>query len=306
MIGAALLKGSSDPFGLTRLSDDELKKDKAALGDALAAQSLLGDTRLVSVRIDGAGGDDAILAALGEIESGADLTFLLIEGGDLGSGSKLVKAFEAAQRAVSMAFYEENEAERGQFARTLLKDEGIALTREANEALMDHLPTDRGLVRREIEKLAAYAHGRSDALGLEDLTALLPDAGDSAMDEAVNAASEGRAAAAMEALARIDALSGVSAIKALERKLMRLLEARGHIDRGVSPIDAAGKLRPPVFWKERDAFQAQLRAWTTPRLLRALDALWSAEIAAKSAQSPQAMLAADAFSKAAGFFRAGA
>ncbi|MBI1186418.1 MAG: hypothetical protein GC206_03680 [Alphaproteobacteria bacterium] len=303
-IAAALVRGGDDPYALTKLSEDEIKKDKAALGDALAAQSLLGDVRLVWARIEGAGADDAILAALGDIEGGAALTFLLVEAGDLGGGAKMVKAFEAAKSAAAMAFYDDSEAERGQFARGLLKDEGVTLTREAGEALIDLLPADRGLIRREVEKIAAFAHGRAEPMGLDDLTTLLPDAGYSALDEAVSAATDGRGAAAMEALARIDALSGVSAIKALERKLMRLLEARGHMDRGASPIDAAGKLRPPVFWKERDAFQAQLRAWSTPRILRALDALWAAEIAAKSAQSPQALLAADAFQKVSGLLSA--
>lgn len=296
-IAAALMKGADDPYALTKLSEDEIKRDKAALGDALAAQSLLGDVRLVWVRIEGAGGDDAILAALGDIESGAALTFLLVEGGDLGGSAKIVKAFEAAKRAAAMAFYEDAEGEREQFMRALLKAHGVALSLEANEALIDLMPADRGLIRSEVEKLAAFAHGRAEPLDVAALSALLPDAGDSALDDAVNAAADGRRAAAMEALARIDALSGVSAIKALERKLMRLLEARGHMDRGAAPTDAAAKLRPPVFWKERDAFQAQLRAWSTPRILRALDALWAAEIAAKSAQSPQALLAADAFEK---------
>ncbi len=289
------LHGADDPFALTRLSDEDLRKDKARLADALAAQSLLGGNRIAWVRLDAAGGEDAILAALAEIEAGAPGAFLIVEAGDLGGGAKLVKAFEAAKAAAALAFYEETEAERLAFARELLAAEHVTLTRDAGELLAARLPEERGLARQEILKLAAYAHGQADPLDTDDLAALLPDDAEGALDEAAAAALEGRAGAGIEALARIDGLSGVSALKTMERKLLRLLEARALMDGGLSPTDAAAKLRPPVFWKERDAFQALLRAWNEARLLRALDALWKAEIAAKQAASPHALLAADAY-----------
>ncbi|MGE0828345.1 MAG: DNA polymerase III subunit delta [Hyphomonadaceae bacterium] len=295
------LKGTDDPFALTRLSDDELKKDKARLADALAAQSLLGGPRVAWVKIEGAGADEPLLAALADIEAGLAGAFLIVEGGDLGGGAKLVKAFEAAKAGAAAAFYEETAAERAAYARDLLKAEAVALTREAGEAIFDLLPEDRALMRGEIEKLALFAHGREAPIGLGELSALLPDESDEALDAAIAAALAGRAGAAAEALARVEGVNGVAAIKAMERKLLRLLEARTLMDQGLSATDAAGKLRPPVFWKERDAFQAQLRSWSAVRLSRALDALWKAEIAAKQAQSPQALLAADAFQKTARF-----
>ncbi|MGE3248707.1 MAG: DNA polymerase III subunit delta [Hyphomonadaceae bacterium] len=289
------LKGSDDPFALTKLTDDEIKKDKARLADALVAQSLLGGPRVAWARIETSGGDDAILAALKEIENGAEGATLIVEAGDIGGSSKLVKAFEAATHAASMAFYEETDAERSAFARALLKDEGVTVSKDAADALDALLPADRGLARQEIQKLAAFAHGSKDALSADAISALLPDEGESALDESVNAAVSGRAGEAAEALARVEGLSGVSAIKAMERRMLRLLEARTLMDKGLSAQDAAGKLRPPVFWKERDAFQAQLARWPSARVLRALDALWAAERAAKQAQSPQELLAADAF-----------
>jgi DNA polymerase-3 subunit delta len=131
------------------------------------------------------------------------------------------------------------------------------------------------------------------------LDALLPSENDAVLDEAVHAATDGRGSAAQEALARIAGLSGVTAIKALERRLLRLLEVRTQMDQGVSAADAAARLRPPLFWKERDRFQSQLGVWSTQTLARALEGLWNAELAAKQAQSPQALLAADAFANAA-------
>jgi DNA polymerase-3 subunit delta len=76
---------------------------------------------------------------------------------------------------------------------------------------------------------------------------------------------------------------------------LRLQEARVAVDRGSSPVDAAAKLRPPVFWKERDIFNDHLRAWTMPRLAAALDVLWRAQLRAMTAAAPQDVIAAEAF-----------
>ena len=42
------------------------------------------------------------------------------------------------------------------------------------------------------------------------------------------------------------------------------------------------RLRPPVFWKQKDAFRAELRRWQVDGLSRALERLIDAEIACKS------------------------
>jgi DNA polymerase-3 subunit delta len=118
---------------------------------------------------------------------------------------------------------------------------------------------------------------------------------ESALDAASLAAAQGQAAQAVEALARIDALSGVSALRALLRRLHQLRDARTLIDGGMSPADAVAKLRPPVFWKERDAVAAQARLWSAKKLHAAYDLLWTAELRAKTAGAPQELIAADAY-----------
>jgi DNA polymerase-3 subunit delta len=157
------------------------------------------------------------------------------------------------------------------------------------------LPSDRGLARREIEKLALFAHDLGRAITGEDIEALMASEGDSALDAASLAAAQGKAAQAVETLARIDGLSGVSALRALLRRLHQLREARALIDAGASPSDAVAKLRPPVFWKERDAVAAQARLWSARKINAAYDVLWSAELRSKTAGAPQELIAADAF-----------
>lgn len=293
---AALAVGKSDdPYAITKLGEDEIKKDSARLADALAAQSLLGGPTIVWARISGKSADDAILDALAGIERGEPSGYLIIEAGDLGSTAPLVKQFTAAGNAAAIAFYEETEAERAQYARMRAKELNIAFDRGAEETFLALLPNDRGLAAREIEKIALYAVDLHRSINTEDLEALMASEAESELDAASLAAAQGKAAQAVEALARIDALSGVSALRALLRRMHQLRDARALIDAGASPTDAVAKLRPPVFWKERDAVAAQARLWTAKKLNAAYEVLWTAELRSKVAGAPQHLIAADAF-----------
>lgn len=289
------LGGSDDPYALTKLGEDEIKRDGACLADALAAQSLLGGPTVVWARIAGKAADAAILDALAGLEAGEAAGYLIVQAGDLGGGAELVKKFTAAKSAAAIAFYEESEAERGQHATRLAKELGLSFEPEAEAALLAALPPDRGLARRELEKLALYAHGLERKLSGEDIEALIAEGAESALDGASMAAAQGRSAQAVEALARIDAFSGVSALRALLRRMHQLRDMRALIDSGASPTDAVAKLRPPVFWKERDAVVAQARLWSAKKLNAAYDILWAAELRAKTAGAPHELIAADAY-----------
>lgn len=289
------LGGSDDPYAVTKLDDDEIRRDSAKLADALAAQSLLGGPTIVWARVGGKGADAAIVDAVEALEAGQSGGYLIVEAGELTAASELVKTFSAAKRAASIAFYEETDAERAHFARGLAKELSINFERDAEEAFLAALPPDRGLARQEIEKLALFAHGLGRKVTASDLAHLMTNESEGALDAASLAAAQGQADQAVEALARIDSLSGVSALRALLRRLLQLREARALIDSGLSPADAIAKLRPPVFWKERDAVAAQARLWTGKKLNAALDVLWTAELRAKTAGAPQDLIAADAY-----------
>lgn len=294
-LAAWALGKSDDPYAITKLGEDEIKRDSAKLADALAAQSLLGGPTIVWARISGKGADGAILDALAEIERGAPSGYLIVEAGDLGGAAELVRKFGAAANAAVIAFYEETEAERAVYAKALAKDLSIAFDRDAEDYFLSALPADRGLARQEIEKLALYAHNLGRNVSVADLEALMAAEAESALDAASLAAAQGKAAQAVESLARIDALSGVSALRALLRRLHQLRDARILIDSGMSSDEAIAKLRPPVFWKERDAVASQARLWTAKKLNAAYDVMWAAEMRSKTAGAPQELIAADAY-----------
>lgn len=292
-ISAKLLDGNSDPFAFTRLSEDELKRDKARLNDALAAQSFFSSgLQVVRVRADGDAAADAILDALKRIEAGDANAFLLIEGGDLAKKSKLRAGFEAAGKALAIAFYEESAEDLQRLAQSELSAAGVALEPAAWDVFAAALPTDRAAVRGEIEKLSLYAHGLSRALSVSEVRALSIAGAESEIDDAALAALSGDGAGALLALERADGGGGVMAARTLGRKLMRLAEAHALMAGGVSASEVADKLRPPVFFGEKPAFQKQLRLWGPEKLARGIELAFAAEAACKSAGAPVAVIIA--------------
>lgn len=293
---ARALAGSDDPFGLTRLNEDEVRKDKARLADALAAQSLLGGATCVWLRIEGESAADAILAAVKEIEGGADRAFLVVEAGEIAGKGKLVGAFEAAGRAAALAFYEESEAERAAALKAIIAERRLEMSGDGLALFLAEAPADRAAAKAEIEKLALFGHGLGRAIEMDEVAAL-SIAGDAPeLDAAVAAATAGQRAEAVEKLAQSDA-AAVSAIRALQRRVARLMEARLLVESGVPISDAGDRLKPRVFWKERDAFASQLRLWSLGRLSAAQAALWRAEVRAKTAGPVADPITADAFSQ---------
>jgi len=295
IIVRAATGGDSDPFAVTRLTDDDLRADKAALMDALTAQSLLGDARLVRVRLDTEAASPLVVEALKAIEAGMNGNFLLVESYNTASSSALVKAFEGAVKAVSLAFYEEDAADLDAFALEHFKAMGCAITPEALRVLRDTVTADRALLLREIEKLATFAYGLNPALSVEDVELLLGDSAASALDGAARLATDGAGAQAVESFGRMESGSAIVALKVLEKRLLRLAEAKALAEQGMGPQAAIKALRPPVFWKDQDVMAEQLRRWTPSGLSAALDLVWRCEMACKRAGAPQDLLAARLF-----------
>lgn len=292
---------AADDLSLTTLTEDDLRKDKTRLVEEVQVQSLLGGARAVRVRLEGDSAADALVRVVKHLdEGGPAAAWLIVEAGDLPARSRTRAAFEGAKRLAALPFYEDSADDLARLADSALKAAGLKLDPDARALLQRRLPSDRGLLTAELEKLTVFAHGDASALDAATLDALLPDDPEAAVDEAAQAALSGKGAEAAAGLSDLSSVSGVSALKALERKLLRLVQARRLMEGGLSAQAAVKALKPPVFWKEADAFTAQLRVWSPKALAQALDLVWRAQLRAMQAGAPQELIAAAAFRAIAG------
>ncbi|MBN9291564.1 MAG: DNA polymerase III subunit delta, partial [Hyphomicrobium denitrificans] len=133
------------------------------------------------------------------------------------------------------------------------------------------LGADRALSRAEIEKLALHSLGKQ-MITLEDVENVVGDAADLALERIAEAAAEGQTATAMTDFGRALA-SGESAqaiILMTQRYFLKLHKVRSDVDAGQRLDDALKSMRPPIFFKQREAFARQIRNWPRPQLDQAL------------------------------------
>ncbi len=293
----------TDPFRIADLDDHALTQDGARLFDEAAAISMLGGRRVVRVR--GAGNS---LAKLFErfLEEPAGDALVVVEGGDLAKGTGLRKLFEEDDDAAAIACYADSARDLSDVVRDALKKEGLSIAPDALEDAIGRLGADRGVTRRELEKLALYAHG-SGRVSLEDVRAVLGDEADVRIEEVCDAAGTGNVAELDLALERLwtAETSPIAILRMAMSHFQRLALARAYVERG-EPIDSAmRRLRPPIHFMRATAFKNQAQRWNEVRLGDALDLLLDTEALCKTTAIPAEAACGRALLNIAAMARAG-
>lgn len=275
----------SDPFRVAEFTGAQLKDDPARLADEAAAISFGGGQRVVLVR-QAADACEAACKSFLALDTPAD-ALVVLDAGDLSPRSKLRKLFEAAKNAACIPCYADDARTLPDVIRQTLGGHGLNVDRDAMGLLMQSLGSDRSVTRGELDKLALYmgdekqvteAHVR-DAIG---------DSGATATDDAIYAAAGGDAGKLETALTRLlaDGTNAVQIVRAAQRHFQRLHIARGDMATGMNADQATKALRPPIIFKQADAFRGQLGLWSEDKLARAFEILTQAETDCKTTGLP--------------------
>ena len=158
----------------------------------------------------------------------------------------------------------------------------LSIEDDARTLLQSRLGADRALSRAEIEKLALYSLGRA-TITLENVEGLVGDAAGLALERIAEAAADGRTKNAISDFGRALA-SGESAqmvIAVVQRYFLKLHRVRSDVDAGQRLDDALKAIRPPLFFKQKDAFARQVRSWPRGQLDQALRRIAEAAKAAR-------------------------
>lgn len=291
-----------DPFLIADLDDGVLVSDPARLFDEAAAISMLGGRRVVRVRSAGNN-----LAKLFErfLEEPAGDALVVVEAGDLAKSGALPKVFLGADNAACIACYGDTPRDLPDVVRDTLRAEGLTIAPDALADAASRLGSDRGVTRRELEKLALYARGQKQVT-LEDVRAVLGDEAEVRSEEALDAAGSGDLKKLDLALERLW-ISGISAVAIVRMALshfQRLALARTDMDRGETLDSAMRKMRPPIHFMRQASFKQQVNQWESARLLEACDLLLETEALTKTTAIPAETVTARALFQIAAMARA--
>ncbi|MDX9689676.1 MAG: DNA polymerase III subunit delta [Proteobacteria bacterium] len=276
----------NDPFAVSRFLGNEIKDERGRLFDEMATPPFGGGRRLVRLQRAIESNAEEVARVIAEMPAGNGL--LLIEAGDLEKRSKLrVAAEAAANEVVAIACYVEEGAAKAKTIAALIQANSLTARPEVIRFLGDVLPPDRLAQQQEMDKLFLYVTDKKH-IELDDVRAIISDAGAANLDELVQSTLLGHVAESQQILAHLyeEQTSPVAIFRALQRHLLRLQMALAHKQNGASAEAALKKLRPPVFWKQEKPMLAQLQRWSLEKCERRLAQLAEAEAAVKRTGAP--------------------
>lgn len=293
-----------DNFGLTDLSENDLKSDPARLADEAAAFSMLADARVVRVR--GAGDITGRIADgfLKGVEDGSVKAEALVifESGELTPRSKLRALAEKSKIAASVACYADEGRALQSVVEETLRAAQLSIDSGAMGLLLTNLGQDRGLTRQELEKLmlfkgvgtASFAGGQITS---DDIEAILGVSEAGRLDEVMDAAMFGNMEVLDHALNNVFSagMNAPTLLRMLGTHIERIYSVRTQKDQGADTKQAMKSLRPPVFFKREKAFARQVAGWPPNRLERAMTITLKAEIECKRTGSADHAICAQAF-----------
>jgi DNA polymerase III subunit delta len=277
----ALIRASvddvNDPFSLARLDGDDLATEPTRLVEEANTIPLFGGRRAVWVKVGSRNIAPAVEALLAAASPDCRV---VIEAGDLRRNAPLRALCERAKNAAALPCYEDDQKTLDRLIDTEMRQSGLTIAPEARAALLPLLGGDRLASRSEIEKLALYARGRP-RVELEDVIAVSADASALALDELLDAAFAGKTADVefQFAKARTAGTAPSAIVAAAIRHVAMLHRARLSVDAGHSAGAAADEMR--MHFSRKPLVEAALRAWSTPRLARAMSQLAEAALEAR-------------------------
>jgi DNA polymerase III subunit delta len=266
----------NDPFALARIEGEELSANPSRLVEEAHTIPLFGGRRAVLVK---AGARNISVALEPVIAAPMSECRVIIEAGDLRKTAPLRALCEKAKVAAALPCYVDGARDLARLIDEELKTANLSIAPDARAALTLLLGEDRLSSRSELRKLALYAMGK-ERVELDDVRAAVADASELALDGVIDAAFAGetRAVETEFGKARAGGSSPAAIVSAAIRQVANLHKMKLAVEGGDSIEFAMKRGAPPVHFTREAAVGAALRAWTPPRLLRAMDQLAGASL----------------------------
>lgn len=266
---------------LERLDSAVLRKDPAALLDAMKAVGFFPGVRVVHVESATDTTTKAMKSALEGWQKGDAIT--VVTAGQLTARSSLRKLFESGRETLAIGIYTDppsrEEIEHQLIAKGLnnlppdtMRDLQI-LAREI----------DPGDFAQTLEKLSLYKLNDPTPATPQDLLECAPVTIDAGLDALVRHVAEGRSSEIGPHMARLASQgANPTTLTITTTRHFRQLHAAAASPQGVDT--ALSRARPPVFGPRRDQMARQARNWGLSRLEAALSVLMETDLTLRSSK----------------------
>jgi DNA polymerase-3 subunit delta len=247
-----------------------LSDNPGRLADEARAIPMFGGRRAISLRVSG---NRSIEAALTELLDNPPVdAWVIVVAGDLRKTSPLRKLAETRAGAWSIACYADSDRDLDRIIDEETGAAKLTIADDARSELKRLIGSDRMMSRAEVRKLCLYAEG-AGTISLNDVRALIGDAGAFALDEALDAVASGDGNRFDRTYRRLLASGtpGFLVAGAALRHFNFLEKARAAFDSGEPPEALVRRAAPPIYpFSRQGAVAKQIERWPRARITRAL------------------------------------
>ncbi|UIK05434.1 DNA polymerase III subunit delta [Neorhizobium galegae] len=294
---AALIAGKTgisqdDPFAMLKLDVSDLQGDPGRLLDEVNSMGLFGGSKLVWLR--GAANEKPLLDAMQILADGpAPANILIVEAGDLKKGSGLRKIAEPSRSIAVVPCYADDIKALNSLIDSELGSEGLRISPNARQRLLELLGGDRVASRNEIRKLALYCRG-TGMVEEAQIDEIIGDASAVSADEAVDAILGGDLPALHRAIQKIVSsktpvfLVLQSCLKQFQ--LLDLMKAEME-EKKLQTAQVMMTLGRHIHFKRKPIVEKALRTWSSSALARETERLQAAILMSRQRQSLEPSIA---------------
>ncbi len=280
-LGERLAKGLGADAERIDLAASTLKGDPALLSDEAASISMFGGPRYI--RVDPAG-DEIIDAVQALLEASSSGNPVVIISGNLRKDSKLLKLVLADPKSLAFVSYLPEGQKADQVAIEIGRALGVQLSPDVARRIVAANAGDRGLMSRELEKIALYVDASPEdprPAGpdiLDEIGAANDESDVSAIVDAVMGGDTARAAAELALIGQTEA---IGVVRALLRRLAQIAPLRAEVAAGASIDAVMASAGRAIFWKDQKVVSGLLGRWSPETIATATLRLAAVERAFK-------------------------
>ena len=272
----------NDVFAPPEFNIKEISKDSDIFHNEAKSLSFGGGRKYLKINMDNSETSGPILDLLKD-----DLkeTTLLIKAGNLSPRSSIRKSIEKLEDALIIPFYEDDFVSLRNFIKEKSNERDFNFDNSAIHSIISMSGFERGQVSDALEKIMLYYEfSENKNINDEKIKEILFDTNQNQINELCRHICLGETRLSQQVSDRLF-LQGVTPpqfISALILHFQKLHLAGLSITSGLSINDAMKQIKPPIFFKEVNAFKTQIQNWNIAKIERALEILIESDVLTKT------------------------
>ena len=261
---------------INNLDQDEILADENKFFNELLNKSLFEDTKIFFINQ----ANDKILKLIYEIEEKENIPKIYIFSELLDKRSKLRSYFEKSNTLGIVPCYADNEISLKKIILNKLKGY-TGLSNQNLNIILENCALDRSKLNNELHKITTYFENKIIVTDkLENLLNLKVNNNFNLLkDQALIGDKTQTNRLISDTIFEND--KDIFYLNAINQRLVKLLEVAEITNNG-NLDEAIGKIKPPIFWKDKPTFNLQARKWNKNKLKKMLDKTYRTELKIKS------------------------